>query len=739
MSSDSASDPFLRQRILDLTDTPMQRKLRKLAPMPVGAVFLPWPGMTEAAARAELRRMRETGFTCLKQTMPLLPEWPEDRILNLALDEGVYPFWYAEGGWEDITPELLTQLGLDPDMDIDEAMAHPDMIAHQKEVIRGQIKSFVDQKEAQAKARAATENLTQEELRANAERTPGVVGDIRGHDIHPEAVPAFVAWLKEQYGDVETLKKAWNVEHVGLDGKLLDWETWSDVLNGVETDVHGRDYRNLRDKMRFRADTYIREYIEAAVKRTQARDTNIPTRAGGEMGLFLPFASRGTDMEGIAEAMAEGGSFYPSIHLTWHFEEVRFEVARPVYMQAALTTDWGKGIWNATWESSGGPSWFSGGKSPFVPWAADKTPGHTCHAGIQSILMLSWLAAGYRGFGLWTWNGRTAGWETGEFMLLDRNNKITDRARLAGAIGKAARKYRRELWNADKEPRVGVLQDWENEALWAAMGVTGRDKYKSDPIRARIGASRALINGNIPWEHVTAKQVHAGLGPRYATIFISSFICLTETLIDDLIAYVKQGGRVVMDMPSAYLDNFGRLLPTGAGSKFETLFGVELNEYAYSRTSNTLFRLRGEALDGFVCDLTPTTAKVLETYDDRDWPAITENRLEDGTAVLLGVEAGAGCHLPGNDFLESLVREWTVGADGLPYRCDETLTYRLAVPGAEHYFFVNEENREVLARLQLANAKVGEVVDAVTGEAVTLNAIEVGPESARWIRVERND
>ena len=59
--------------------------------------------------------------------------------------------------------------------------------------------------------------------------------------------------------------------------------------------------------------------------------------------------------------------------------------------------------------------------------------------------MLSWLAAGYRGFGLWTWNQRTAGWEAGEFGLLDRNRKVTPRAIRAGAIGKTARKYRREL------------------------------------------------------------------------------------------------------------------------------------------------------------------------------------------------------------------------------------------------------------------------------------------------------
>ena len=76
------------------------------------------------------------------------------------------------------------------------------------------------------------------------------------------------------------------------------------------------------------------------------------------MGLFLPFAARATDMEGIAKAMKEKGSFYPSIHLAWHFEELNYEVTRGIYMQSSLCTDWFKGGWAATWESTGGPQQF---------------------------------------------------------------------------------------------------------------------------------------------------------------------------------------------------------------------------------------------------------------------------------------------------------------------------------------------------------------------------------------------
>ena len=110
MTAQNVDDPFLIKKIHELTDTRMQRKLRNMAPMPVGAVFLPWPGMTEEECRAEYRKMKETGFTCLKQVMGS-EEWPTKRLHELALEEGVIPFWYGEG-WEDITPELLEKVGL---------------------------------------------------------------------------------------------------------------------------------------------------------------------------------------------------------------------------------------------------------------------------------------------------------------------------------------------------------------------------------------------------------------------------------------------------------------------------------------------------------------------------------------------------------------------------------------------------------------------------------------------------
>ncbi|MDA3961368.1 MAG: beta-galactosidase trimerization domain-containing protein [Planctomycetota bacterium] len=715
------ADPYCHQAYEALHATPMQARLRRHCPMPIGCVFLPWPGMTEQQARWHLRTMRELGFTCLKQTMAT-PDWPTERTLKLALEEDIWPFWYGEAGFREASPELLNQLGLDPSMDPVDAWDDPTFKAWHKDLYLERIDALYGDTPAK---------LDRDALRAKARQVPGVVGDMQGHELHPDAIPHFISWLQDTYGDVESLKQAWNAGHVGLT-QCSHWTNWDQVAEELDI-VPEREYRHLRDIMRFRADTFIANYVTAQVDAQQATDPDVPVRAGGEMGIFLPFASRGTDMEGMAKALAPGGSFYPSIHLTWHFEEVAFEVARPVYMQAALTHDWGKGIWTATWESSGGPSWFSGGKAPFVPWAQDKTPGHSCDAGGIAQLMLSWLAAGYKGFGLWCWNHRTAGWESGEFTLLDRNHRVTDRARRAGAIGTAARRWRRELWSARKEPQVGLLQDWENEAMWAAMGVTGRDHYKSEPIRARIGASRALIDAQVPFEHVTPSDLRSGLGARYRCIYLPAFLALTDELLADLTEYVENGGRVVLDMPAAYLDGYGRVLSTAADSAFGHLFGVELSEYRYARDVNTPFSIAGTKLDGFVATMQPTEAAVVAHYDQDGSPAITEHRLGAGSAVVLGCQASLNCHRPGNTAMQHLLTE-TCGGDA-PFRCDGALLYHLSAPEADHVFLVNDQDQRQVAIATERSYRSW--TDAETGETIDPAAIELNGWDARWLRAER--
>lgn len=78
-----------------LHDTPMKRKLRRLAPMPIGCVFIQWPSMTEQDVRQHFRAMREAGFTCLKGLMTC-PGTSRQKLQHMAIDEGLSPWWYDD-------------------------------------------------------------------------------------------------------------------------------------------------------------------------------------------------------------------------------------------------------------------------------------------------------------------------------------------------------------------------------------------------------------------------------------------------------------------------------------------------------------------------------------------------------------------------------------------------------------------------------------------------------------------
>jgi len=742
----SSDDPYLQELYQSLHDSPMQQKIRKIRPWPVGCVFIQRPGWGEDEIRAQFRHMRELGFTSLKQCQ-VCRGTSAREVMHMALDEGIIPWWYGEGGWEEPTPELLKELGIDPDTPIEQLRENEAWLERQLKVMHDRVDASTTEDGVLKRGKPAGEAPAR---KRGPDWVPSVQPRFR-YEIDDEEKPLFLSWLKKLYGDIETLNKAWNMDHCMISppkglpqcgGRLIGWESWEHLESELQEAANGsQEYRRARDVLRFKADNYL-NWLRDRHEQSTDRELGVPIKGGGEMGLFLPFAARGTDMEGIAELMTEYGSFYPSFHLAWHFEEVDFETVRPYYMMSSLSADWFKGGWAATWESTGGPQQMTGQKAPFVPKVRDKTPGFTVDEGVMRQLMFSWIAGGYRGFGMWAWCMRTFGWEGGEYGLVDRNYRATDRAIIAGKIGQACRRLRDELWTGRKEPLVGVLQDWDMEAIWAAASLRGRDFFKNQPIRARIGASRALINGNVPWEHVTPKNLRKGLGGRYRCIMLPAALALGTELLELLYAYVEQGGRVVMDAPGGWYDDYGRVLGTDDGSPFEKLFGCRLADFQYSRDGNRPWSIDGRVVKGCTLDIQPTTAAVIEEFDhsrpDRLRPAIAENKLGKGTAVVLGCEASLMCTDPGHEAEEAWLRDVLVAGLELPYACEGALVYRLATDTADHYFLMNDKPGTVTVNLDTRRYEYSAVEDPVEQQALEPGApIEIPDCSARWVRMQK--
>lgn len=197
-------DEFLHSLYDQLHDSPMQQKFKQIAPMPFGVVFLPWAGCTEEDMRHHFRMMKELGFTNLKQTMGT-PEWPEKEVLRIALEEGIIPFWYGEGGWEPITPELLKKLGIPKNTPIEKVRRDARMLEYQKKVLYRHLEAW----------------------KTKRVEYPGKVyfheadSWLRAEDVKP-----FKEWVRSRYKTIEELSKAWNQYEVGITNR--PYQSWED-------------------------------------------------------------------------------------------------------------------------------------------------------------------------------------------------------------------------------------------------------------------------------------------------------------------------------------------------------------------------------------------------------------------------------------------------------------------------------------------------------------------------------
>src|SRR6056297_2614300 len=70
---------YLLEKYKNLHDSPMQQKFEKIAPVPVGSVYIMRPGETEEDIRKHFRTMKELGFTALKGLMTT-PGWTEEEV-----------------------------------------------------------------------------------------------------------------------------------------------------------------------------------------------------------------------------------------------------------------------------------------------------------------------------------------------------------------------------------------------------------------------------------------------------------------------------------------------------------------------------------------------------------------------------------------------------------------------------------------------------------------------------------
>jgi beta-galactosidase len=708
-------DPYRYDLYAARHSTPMQERIARLKPFPVCVVYWqPSSVTTLDQVRANFKQIYDAGFHCLK-TLQLVGNLDEKQVFQAALDAGLTPWWYGEGAWEDVTPDLLEKLHLPRTMPLDEALTNPALIAYQTQRYRNLIEHPIVVPPAPYSGH-------------------GFQRGVGGFQLKPEWIALFADWLQRQYGTLPQLELAWNFVANRDEVHPASFHDAAILAGGDGSANANRslewDFRRYRDVLRFEADQRAQDLMQRQAW-FHRYDPLTPMREGGELSMFQNFAAIGTDQSLTADAMAQGGSFYPSIHPAHHFGAFDGQVALPVYLESQLSVDLSKGMWTGAWESTGMPSVYSG------------LYGYAATPGFISQMMLSYIAAGMRGIGIWAWNMRDAGWESGEYSLVDRQGKLTPWGQQAGAIAKAVEKYRFELWQAKNEPKVGILYSWENMATAARLSVGAypveRAKdFAVEPASAVAGAAEAFQQANIPFEFVTEQDIQAGLSARYKAIYLPHDAVLQPKLLDLLGDYVKNGGHLVADAPAPWWDEYGRIQPTGPGTPFETIFGATVSMFQSGH--NVVRTLDGKRISGTYADLSLTRATKVEAFDTGE-PAISEADDGHGLATYIGCEASLLASPLAKDRAEVswardlIVRMTAVGR--LPWSVTGAVAYRRVAPHSHHYFLINDG--PATTAVIRSSQEYSQAIDTVTGEALGSGStfhVQLEANSARWIRAE---
>ncbi len=367
----------------------------------------------------------------------------------------------------------------------------------------------------------------------------------------------------------------------------------------------------------------------------------------------------------------------------------------------------------------------------------------TMTTGKMLSMLLLFVAAGIKMIDFAHWKPERTGGQAGEDGFVDWLDRVTPHATAAGNVSRSAAKYAQELWQSAARPQVHILASETNDLQTLLtnnhLEATWMTAYESQPFLARVGAARALLNANIPFGFISEQQFIADAVIPAPILFLPHTETLSESLLLKLKEYATNGGRVVADMPTGYMNEKGELLDTRPGSPFEQLFGASIADlFCFSNPAmKKVEPPRGQQRANIVV----TTARA--GGGSGETPAFTENRVGKGRAVLVNASLSRLNAAPGLQNAQLSLLSYLLGSrqtvlSGLT----GCLTFRRTSEQAEHVFLVNDSAEERVVDIAVP-AHYTQAHDALSPDSALLtienNSVHVTVEagSGRWLRLSR--
>lgn len=523
-----------------------------------------------------------------------------------------------------------------------------------------------------------------------------------GYDYSEQSEAAFRVWLKERYGTIEALNKAWNTRFWGH--TFYDWDEivvpneLSEEWNGNRTNFQGisLDYR------RFMSHSLLECYrIEYDAIREHSKDVPITTNL---MGFYpeLDYFEWAKYMDVVS------WDNYPSLDTPVSF--------------TAMTHDLMRGLKNG---------------QPFM--LMEQTPSQQNWQPYNSLKRPGVMR-------LWSYQAVARGADTVMFFQLRRSvgacekyhgaviehvgHENTRVFRESAELGKELQLLGDQLLDARSAAKIGIVYDWENRwAIELSSGPTVALNYV-DEIHKYYDA---LYQQNIEADMIGVEEQF----DRYEIVIAPVMYMVKPGFAEKVEAFVRRGGTFVTTFFSGIVNENDLVTLGGYPGELRGVLGIwaeEIDALLPGMSNQIVMEeawgsLTGSYECGILCDLIHTEgAETLARYGSdfyKDMPAVTVNNFGEGRAYYIASSPDAA-FLRG--FLGNLCED--KGIHPLVSAPEGLESVQRVKEGASFLFLLNHTAGELSA--DIGN---GERLDLLSGDKVS-GSVTVPGRGVRILKAE---
>ncbi|WP_339171559.1 beta-galactosidase [Paenibacillus sp. FSL H7-0943] len=514
-----------------------------------------------------------------------------------------------------------------------------------------------------------------------------------GYDYSEQSAAAFRVWLRERYGSLDALNKAWNTRFWGH--TFYDWEEivvpneLSEEWNGNRTNFQGisLDYRRFMSYSLL--ECYKIEY--EAIKEHSA---NVPVTTN-LMGFYpeLDYFEWAKHMDVIS------WDNYPSLDTPVSF--------------TAMTHDLMRGLKNG---------------QPFM--LMEQTPSQQNWQPYNSLKRPGVMR-------LWSYQAVARGADTVLFFQLRRSigacekyhgaviehvgHEHTRVFRECAELGKELEQLGDQLLDARSAAKVGIIYDWENR--WA-LDLSSGPSVALDYVNEVHKYYDALYQQNIEADMIGVEENLS----KYEIVIAPVMYMVKPGFAEKVEAFVKAGGTFITTYFSGIVNENDLVTVGGYPGELRKVLGIWAEEIdaLLPGMSNELVldktwgSLSGSYKCDLLCDLIHAEgAEVLAEYGSdfyKGMPALTVNKFGEGKAYYLATSPEAG-FLQG--FLANLCAEKNI--QPLVTAPEGIESVQRVKDGVSYLFLLNHTAGDLSADIGAA-----ERTDLLTGNVISGSAVVPG-------------